>query len=139
MPTISCFPLFCGHPFFQKDERFIYVFHTGPYVSKVTLAIPRELYDKMKSRSEIKWSEVIRKSISEKIDIHAPEKLGLGFRCDERKNNNAISDTGIKTVSALSDSMEDFFWKEKQRLLRKFKCNTIEEVIQKLQKILDEK
>lgn len=34
----------------------------------VTLAIPEDLHDKMKSHSEIRWSEVVRKSISEKID-----------------------------------------------------------------------
>ena len=34
----------------------------------VTLAIPEELHTKMKRHSDIRWSEVVRKSISEKID-----------------------------------------------------------------------
>ena len=34
----------------------------------VTLSIPEELHEKMKKHSEIRWSEVVRKSISEKID-----------------------------------------------------------------------
>ena len=34
----------------------------------VTLAIPKDLHEKMKKHSEIRWSEVVRKSISEKID-----------------------------------------------------------------------
>jgi len=34
----------------------------------VTLAIPEELHAKMRKHSEIRWSEVIRKTISEKID-----------------------------------------------------------------------
>jgi len=34
----------------------------------VTLAIPGDLHDRMKNHSEIRWSEVVRKSISEKID-----------------------------------------------------------------------
>ena len=34
----------------------------------VTLSIPEALHDKMKKHSEIRWSEVVRKSISEKID-----------------------------------------------------------------------
>ena len=34
----------------------------------VTLAIPEDLHDRMKNHTEIRWSEVVRKSISEKID-----------------------------------------------------------------------
>ena len=34
----------------------------------VTLSIPEALHEKMKKHSEIRWSEVVRKSISEKID-----------------------------------------------------------------------
>jgi len=34
----------------------------------VTLSIPEDLHEKMKKHSEIRWSEVVRKSISEKID-----------------------------------------------------------------------
>ncbi len=34
----------------------------------LTLAIPEDLHIKMKDHSEIRWSEVVRKSISEKID-----------------------------------------------------------------------
>lgn len=33
----------------------------------LTLAIPEDLHAKMKEHSEIRWSEVVRKSISEKI------------------------------------------------------------------------
>ena len=34
----------------------------------VTLSIPEGLHEKMKKHSEIRWSEVVRKSISEKIE-----------------------------------------------------------------------
>ena len=34
----------------------------------VTLSIPEDLHTKMKKHSEIRWSEVVRKTISEKID-----------------------------------------------------------------------
>ena len=34
----------------------------------VTLSIPENLHARMKKHSEIRWSEVVRKSISEKID-----------------------------------------------------------------------
>ena len=42
----------------------------------VTLAIPEALHEKMKKHSEIRWSEVVRKTISEKIeDMEMMEKL----------------------------------------------------------------
>ncbi|MFH1916298.1 MAG: hypothetical protein ABIJ21_03465 [Nanoarchaeota archaeon] len=42
----------------------------------VTLAIPEDLHSKMKNHSEIRWSEVVRKSISEKIaDLEMMDKL----------------------------------------------------------------
>ena len=34
----------------------------------VTLSIPEGLHERMKKHSEIRWSEVVRKSITEKID-----------------------------------------------------------------------
>jgi len=34
----------------------------------LTLAIPNELHTKMKKHSEIRWSDVVRKSISQKIE-----------------------------------------------------------------------
>ena len=34
----------------------------------VTLSIPEALHEKMKKHSEIRWSEVVRKTISEKIE-----------------------------------------------------------------------
>ena len=42
----------------------------------VTLAITEELHEKMKKHSEIRWSEVVRKTITEKIeDMELMEKL----------------------------------------------------------------
>ncbi len=35
----------------------------------LTLAISEELYTKMKEHTEIRWSEVVRKSIAEKIGL----------------------------------------------------------------------
>lgn len=35
----------------------------------VTLSIPEELHEKMKRHSEIRWSEVVRKSISNKVEV----------------------------------------------------------------------
>ena len=38
-------------------------------MTNVTLAIPDDLHTKMKEHSEIRWSEVVRKTITEKIEI----------------------------------------------------------------------
>ena len=35
----------------------------------VTLAIPEELHTKMKKHSDIRWSEVVRKSIAAKVEM----------------------------------------------------------------------
>lgn len=37
-------------------------------MTNVTLAISEDLHSKMKKHSEIRWSEIIRKTISEKVD-----------------------------------------------------------------------
>ena len=34
----------------------------------ITLAVPEELHEKMKKHSEIRWSEVARKAISQKVE-----------------------------------------------------------------------
>lgn len=38
-------------------------------MTNVTLAIPDDLHTKMKEHSEIRWSEVVRKTISEKVEM----------------------------------------------------------------------
>lgn len=37
-------------------------------MTNVTLAIPEDLHTKMKFHSEIRWSEVVRKSILQKVE-----------------------------------------------------------------------
>lgn len=50
--------------------------HKVMNMPNVTLAIPKELHSKMKKHSEIRWSEVIRKTISERIEnLEMMEKL----------------------------------------------------------------
>jgi hypothetical protein len=38
-------------------------------MTNITLAIPNELHEKMRIHSEIRWSEVVRKSISQKVEM----------------------------------------------------------------------
>ena len=42
----------------------------------ITLSIPEELHKKMKNFSEIKWSEIVRKMLEQKInDMEITEKI----------------------------------------------------------------
>lgn len=42
----------------------------------ITLSIPEELHKKMKSFSEIRWSEIVRKALEQKInDLEVMEKI----------------------------------------------------------------
>jgi hypothetical protein len=38
-------------------------------MGNITLALPNDLHEKMRKHSEIRWSEVVRKSIQEKISL----------------------------------------------------------------------
>ena len=45
-------------------------------MTNITLAIPEDLHTRMKQHSEIRWSEVVRKTISQKIeDLDIMDKL----------------------------------------------------------------
>ena len=54
-------------------------------MSNLTLAIPAELKQRMKRHSEIRWSEVIRKAIAEKIeDLEVMERMARKSRLTEK-------------------------------------------------------
>jgi hypothetical protein len=38
-------------------------------MTNITLSIPNELHRRMKTHSEIRWSEVVRKSLAEKVHL----------------------------------------------------------------------
>ena len=42
--------------------------HINPHMGNITLMLPDKLQEKMKEHSEIRWSEVIRKTIQKKIE-----------------------------------------------------------------------
>ncbi len=53
-------------------------------MTNVTLAVPEELHGKMKEHSEIRWSEVIRRTISEKIaDLEKVERIARKSKLTE--------------------------------------------------------
>ena len=56
------------------DETDFFSFRLS--MPNLTLAIPKELHKKMKQHSEIRWSEIVRKTISERIeDLDLLDKL----------------------------------------------------------------
>ncbi len=60
-------------------------------MTNITLAIPEDLHTKMKKHSEIRWSEVVRKTISEKIeDLDMMDKLTRKSKLTQ-KDVNEIS------------------------------------------------
>jgi len=50
-----------------KFSRLIMRFHIMDFMAKITVAIPQELYDRMKKHSEVRWSKVIRKALTEYV------------------------------------------------------------------------
>lgn len=38
-------------------------------MGNITLAVPDDLQERMKQHSEIRWSEVVRKSIAQKVEM----------------------------------------------------------------------
>lgn len=57
-------------------------------MSNLTLAIPEQLHEKMKQHSEIRWSEVVRKTISEKItDLELLEKIAAKSKLTQKDVN----------------------------------------------------
>ncbi|PLW80679.1 hypothetical protein C0585_01410 [Candidatus Woesearchaeota archaeon] len=65
-------------------------------MTNITLAIPEELHNRMKKHSEIRWSEVIRKTLSEKID--ALEMM------DKLTSKSEFTDKDIEDLSKVIDN-----------------------------------
>ena len=54
-------------------------------MTNVTLSIPESLHRRMKQHSEIRWSEVVRKSIAEKLDdLEMMDKLTRRIKMTQR-------------------------------------------------------
>ena len=54
-------------------------------MANLTLAIPEELHEKMRKHSEIRWSEVVRRTISDKIeDLELMDKLTSKSRLTQK-------------------------------------------------------
>ncbi len=54
-------------------------------MTNLTLAIPEKLHEKMRKHSEIRWSEVVRRTISDKIeDLELMDKLTSKSRLTQK-------------------------------------------------------
>ena len=71
----------------------------------ITLAVPEDLHEKMKKHSEIRWSEVARKAISQKMeDLETMDRITAKSRlmqkdADEiakKVNSNVARKLGLK-------------------------------------------
>ena len=51
----------------SRPERFIMCVHITSLVPNITLALPKELHRRMRAHPEIKWSEVVRRLLAERI------------------------------------------------------------------------
>lgn len=66
----------------------------------ITLSIPEELHRKMKSFSEIRWSEIVRKALEQRInDLEVIEKIASKSRFT-KKDAEEISKK-IKRAAAI--------------------------------------
>jgi ribosomal protein L15 len=68
-------------------------------MGNITLALPEDLHQRMRQHTEIRWSEVIRKTISEKIDeLEIMNKL-VGKSKLTKKDVNKIADLIDKSAA----------------------------------------
>lgn len=71
-------------------------------MANITLAVPDELHVRMKEFSEIRWSEVVRKSIEQKVkDLEMLEKITAKSRLTEKDAKNLskkINRTATKKI-----------------------------------------
>ena len=66
-----------------------------PQTANVTLAIPKEIKDKMDSLKEINWSEVMRQALSEKV-----QRLTLLKKLDDLTSGSKLTEEDINKISA---------------------------------------
>ncbi len=93
-------------------------------MAHITLSIPDELYEEMKKHKEIKWSEIARRSISEKLD----SMKGVVKGSDLFNKLPEETKEGIRKISKLSKSdwkkyhktMKAKEWKKSKSLMQAY-------------------
>lgn len=72
-------------------------------MTNITLAIPHDLHEKMKLHSEIRWSEVVRKSISQKVEIlEAMNKIASKSKLTKKDINKISKKIKTETFDELN-------------------------------------
>jgi len=62
-------------------------------MTNITLSVPEDIYRKMKKRSDIRWSEVARRAITEQLEkLEGP----IGFNCSSRDLRRVLTDAGAE-------------------------------------------
>jgi len=72
-------------------------------MTNITLAIPDDLHERMKHHSEIRWSEVVRKSIFRKIELlDAMNKIANKSRLTKKDVDNISKRIKAETFEELN-------------------------------------
>jgi len=71
-------------------------------MTNITLSIPENLHTRMKQHSEIRWSEVVRKSIVQKVEIlEVMDKLAKKSRLTKKN----VTEIASKIDSAVAKKL----------------------------------
>ena len=62
-------------------------------MTNITLSVPEEVYRRMKRRRDVKWSEIARRAIVEKLE---EEEGPIGFYASTRELADMIVSAGVK-------------------------------------------
>lgn len=88
-------------------------------MAHITLSIPDEIYDDMKSYSEIKWSEIARKSIIEKILMLKGSLPGKEFfKLLPSETQEGIRKTSKKEWIKFYEKVREKEWGRKKYLIQ---------------------
>jgi hypothetical protein len=70
-----------------------YVYTQFSLMTNITLSVPEDLYRKMKRRRDVKWSEVARQAIAERLEeLEGP----VGFHASASELANMIAKAGVR-------------------------------------------
>ena len=83
-------------------------------MTNMTISIPSDLYDKMKKLSEVKWSEVVRKSIADYINKMEIVKGGVvpssTLLAMLKDSNIELSNITIEQATEQCEKSRDLEW-----------------------------
>jgi len=86
-------------------------------MAHITLSIPDEAYTEMKKHSEIKWSEIARQSILEKLDmLHNTMSAHAFYSLLSPVAQKKIAETPEKEWVSFTKKMKEHRWKRTKYL-----------------------